>query len=77
MKAYEDVQMIAAKASVVFARACEMVILELTHRAWTHVEKNKCQTLQKKMISPLQSAEQTFFYFLVDIVPTTEGRGEG
>ncbi|KAG0498326.1 hypothetical protein HPP92_003017 [Vanilla planifolia] len=47
MKADEDVRMIAAEAPVVFARACEMFILELTHRSWAHAEENKRRTLQK------------------------------
>ncbi|KAH0462774.1 hypothetical protein IEQ34_010349 [Dendrobium chrysotoxum] len=75
MKADEDVQMIAAEAPVVFARACEMFILELTHRAWTHAEKNKRQTLQKNDIAATISRTD-IFDFLVDIVPTTKGGGE-
>ncbi|KAH0461954.1 hypothetical protein IEQ34_009529 [Dendrobium chrysotoxum] len=76
MKADEDVQMIAAEVPVVFARACEMFILELTHRAWTHAEKNKRQTLQKNDIADAISRTD-IFDFLVDIVPTIEGGGEG
>ena len=34
--------MIAAEVPVVFARACEMFILELTHRGWAHAEENAC-----------------------------------
>ncbi|KAH0461955.1 hypothetical protein IEQ34_009530 [Dendrobium chrysotoxum] len=75
MKADEDVQMIAAEAPVVFARACEMFILELTHRAWTHAEKNRRQTLQKNDIAAAIS-RTGIFDFLVDIVLTTEGGGE-
>ncbi|MFS7979148.1 putative transcription factor Hap3/NF-YB family [Helianthus anomalus] len=47
-KADEDVRMILAKASIIFARACEMFILELTLRSWNHTEENKRRTLQKK-----------------------------
>jgi Histone-like transcription factor (CBF/NF-Y) and archaeal histone len=32
MKSDEDVRMISAEAPVLFAKACEMFILELTHR---------------------------------------------
>ncbi|KAH0461179.1 hypothetical protein IEQ34_008754 [Dendrobium chrysotoxum] len=72
MKADEDVQMIAAEVSLVFARACEMFILELTHRGWTHAEKNERQSLQKNDI--VDAVSQTdIFDFLVDIVPTNEG----
>jgi nuclear transcription factor Y gamma len=48
MKADEDVRMISAEAPVVFAKACEVFILELTLRSWMHTEENKRQTLQKK-----------------------------
>ena len=34
MKSDEDVRMISAEAPVVFAKACEMFILELTMRTW-------------------------------------------
>jgi len=39
-------QMISAEAPVLFAKACEIFILELTLRAWMHTEENKRRTLQ-------------------------------
>jgi nuclear transcription factor Y, gamma len=47
MKSDEDVRMISAEAPVLFAKACEMFILELTLRSWCFSEKNKRKTLQK------------------------------
>ena len=47
MKSDEDVRMISAEAPVLFAKACEMFILELTLRSWCYSEKNKRKTLQK------------------------------
>ena len=41
MKSDEDVRMISAEAPVMFAKACEFFILELTMRAWNHAEENK------------------------------------
>ncbi len=38
--------MISAEAPVLFAKACEIFILELTLRAWMHTEENKRRTLQ-------------------------------
>jgi len=38
--------MISAEAPVVFAKACEIFILELTMRAWNLTEDNKRRTLQ-------------------------------
>ena len=73
MKADEDVRMIAAEAPVVFARACEMFILELTHRGWAHAEENKRRTLQKSDIAAA-IARTEVFDFLVDIVPRDEAK---
>ena len=38
--------MISAEAPVLFAKACEIFIVELTHRAWFHTEEGKRRTLQ-------------------------------
>jgi hypothetical protein len=38
--------MISAEAPVLFAKACEMFIHELTLRAWIHTDENKRRTLQ-------------------------------
>mmetsp|Transcript_5419 Transcript_5419/g.4876 ORF Transcript_5419/g.4876 Transcript_5419/m.4876 type:complete len:132 (+) Transcript_5419:119-514(+) len=48
MKSDEDVRMISAEAPVLFAKACEMFILELTIRSWGAAEKCKRRTLQKE-----------------------------
>ena len=50
MKSDEDVRMISAEAPVLFAKACEMFILELTLRSWCYSEQNKRRTLQKEDI---------------------------
>ncbi|RWW21945.1 hypothetical protein GW17_00013871, partial [Ensete ventricosum] len=68
MKADEDVRMIAAEVPVLFARACEMFILELTYRSWAHAEENKRRTLQKNDIAGAITRTDVFD-FLVDIVP--------
>ena len=46
MKLDDDVKMISAEAPVLFAKAAEMFITELTMRAWIHTEDNKRRTLQ-------------------------------
>lgn len=38
--------MISAEAPVLFAKACELFILDLTMRAWAHTDDNKRRTLQ-------------------------------
>ncbi|CAI0551127.1 unnamed protein product [Linum tenue] len=75
MKADEDVRMISAEAPVVFARACEMFILELTLRAWNHTEENKRRTLQKNDIAAAITRTD-IFDFLVDIVPREDLKDE-
>ncbi|KZV51262.1 Nuclear transcription factor Y subunit C-2 isoform 1 [Dorcoceras hygrometricum] len=75
MKADEDVRMISAEAPVIFAKACEMFILELTMRAWIHTEENKRRTLQKNDIAAAISRTDVFD-FLVDIIPRDELKEE-
>lgn len=40
------IKMISAEAPVLFAKACEIFIIELTHRAWLFTEEGKRRTLQ-------------------------------
>lgn len=76
MKADEDVRMISAEAPVLFAKACELFILELTIRSWLHAEENKRRTLQKNDVAAA-IARTDIFDFLVDIVPREEVKEEG
>lgn len=75
MKADEDVRMISAEAPIVFARACEMFILELTLRSWNHTEENRRRTLQKNDIAAAITRTD-IFDFLVDIVPREDLKDE-
>lgn len=68
MKADEDVKMISAEAPVLFAKACELFIMELTIRAWAQTEQNKRKTLQKSDIATAISRTD-MYDFLIDIVP--------
>ncbi|XP_068666262.1 nuclear transcription factor Y subunit C-1-like [Aristolochia californica] len=76
MKADEDVRMISAEAPILFAKACELFILELTIRSWLHAEENKRRTLQKNDIAAAITRTD-IFDFLVDIVPRDEIKDEG
>ncbi|EGR34425.1 transcription factor hap5a family protein, putative, partial [Ichthyophthirius multifiliis] len=68
MKSDEDVRMISAEAPVLFAKACEIFIIELTHRAWLFTEEGKRRTLQKNDIAAcIYNTE--IFDFLIDVVP--------
>ncbi|KAH9613942.1 hypothetical protein KSS87_016154 [Heliosperma pusillum] len=75
MKADEDVRMISAEAPILFAKACELFILELTIRSWLHAEENKRRTLQKNDIAAAITRTD-IFDFLVDIVPREESRDD-
>lgn len=68
MKADEDVRMISAETPAVFGKACELFILELTHRAWVHTEENKRRTLQRSDIITCIS-QTDIFDFMQEIVP--------
>eukprot|EP00616_Rhizochromulina_sp_CCMP1243_P019115 CAMPEP_0118973472 /NCGR_PEP_ID=MMETSP1173-20130426/10183_1 /TAXON_ID=1034831 /ORGANISM="Rhizochromulina marina cf, Strain CCMP1243" /LENGTH=143 /DNA_ID=CAMNT_0006923131 /DNA_START=15 /DNA_END=446 /DNA_ORIENTATION=- len=67
MKSDEDVRMISAEAPVLFAKACEMFILELTLRSWCYSEQNKRRTLQKEDIQTAIRRTE-IFDFLVDVI---------
>ncbi|KAL4708666.1 hypothetical protein ACJJTC_008192 [Scirpophaga incertulas] len=71
MKLDEDVKMISAEAPVLFAKAAEIFIHELTMRAWAHTEDNKRRTLQRNDIA-MALAKSDQFDFLIDIVPRHE-----
>jgi nuclear transcription factor Y, gamma len=66
MKSDEDVRMISAEAPVLFAKACEMFILELSLRANAAAEKSKRRTLQKEDVDAA-IRECLVFDFLVDL----------
>lgn len=71
MKSDEDVKMISAEAPVLFSKACELFILELTLRSWLHTEENKRRTLQRNDIAGAISRGDVLD-FLLDIVPRDE-----
>jgi len=75
MKSDEDVRMISAEAPVLFAKACELFILELTLRSWMHSEESKRRTLQRNDIAAAITKTDVFD-FLLDIVPREEAKEE-
>ncbi|CAK8691347.1 unnamed protein product [Clavelina lepadiformis] len=68
MKMDDDVKMISAEAPLLFAKAAQMFITELSLRAWIHTEENKRRTLQRNDIATAISKFDQFD-FLIDIVP--------
>ncbi len=71
MKSDEDVRMISAEAPVLFAKACEMFITEMTYRAYFHAKKNNRKTLQRSDVA--QAIAKTEIYdFLLDVIHRDE-----
>jgi len=73
MKLDDDVKsmMISAEAPILFAKAAEIFITELSLRAWIHTEDNKRRTLQRNDIA-MAISKYDQFDFLIDIVPREE-----
>ncbi|KAJ2473133.1 hypothetical protein GGI02_001087 [Coemansia sp. RSA 2322] len=73
MKSDPDVkvQMISAEAPILFSKACEIFITEITQRAWMNAEENKRRTLQRQDVS-CAAQRSEMFDFLIDVVPREE-----
>ncbi|BAM80466.1 probable transcription factor Hap5a [Cyanidioschyzon merolae strain 10D] len=68
IKSDEDVRMVSAEAPIIFGKACELFVQELTLRAWAITEEAKRRTLQRSDVSAaIQKTD--IFDFLIDIVP--------
>jgi len=68
MKNDPDVKMIAADAPILFCKACEIFIAEITARAFIIADSNKRRTLSRADIAKAISKSDQFD-FLIDIVP--------
>uniref|UniRef100_A0A673TV06 Nuclear transcription factor Y subunit gamma n=3 Tax=Boreoeutheria TaxID=1437010 RepID=A0A673TV06_SURSU len=80
MKLDEDVKMISAEAPVLFAKAAQIFITELTLRAWIHTEDNKRRTLQEEVRQSVTPAEPVQYYFTLAQQPTAvqvQGQQQG
>lgn len=63
--------MIAGEAPILLGKACEMLVKELTIRAWKHTERNRRRTLQKQDVHAAVG-ESEVYDFLIDIVPRVQ-----
>ncbi|KAL1814156.1 hypothetical protein ACET3Z_024221 [Daucus carota] len=71
MKADKDTRMIAQEALPLFAKACEMFIVDMTSQAWIVTEEDKRRTVQKNDI--VEAVHKTnMFDFLDNIIPRDE-----
>jgi hypothetical protein len=60
--------MISTEVPILFAKASEIFIAEISMRSWVHAEENKRKTLQKSdVIRAIQKSDM--YDFLIDIVP--------
>ncbi|KAJ0963799.1 hypothetical protein J5N97_028921 [Dioscorea zingiberensis] len=66
-KSGEDVKMISGEAPIVFSKACELFIQELTMRSWMITLQGKRRTLHKEDIATAVRATD-IFDFLVEMV---------
>ncbi|WFD18053.1 CCAAT- binding transcription factor component [Malassezia caprae] len=71
MKNDDEVKMISAEAPILFSRACEIFIADLTCRAFMIAEENKRRTIQRSDIANA-IARSDLFDFLIDIVPRSD-----
>lgn len=60
--------MISGEAPILMSKACELLIKDLTHRAWSHTERNRRRTLQRQDLHAAVG-ESEVYDFLIDIVP--------
>ena len=60
--------MISAEAPVLFSKACELFITEITHKAWYHTMEGKRRTLQKNDVAGSVITTEVFD-FLRDLIP--------
>jgi histone H3/H4 len=60
--------MISGEAPVLMGKACELMIKELTVRAWHHTERNKRKTLQRQDLHAAVGESETYD-FLIDFLP--------
>ncbi|KAJ1460584.1 hypothetical protein M885DRAFT_612626 [Pelagophyceae sp. CCMP2097] len=63
--------MISQEAPVLFAKACELFVIEMTARAWTQTEESKRRTLQRADVARALS-KSDMYDFLIDILPRDE-----
>ena len=66
MKSDEDVRMISAEAPILFAKACEMFVLDLTIRCYAYSEHNKRGGLEREDVYQVLK-ETDIFDFLAEV----------
>ncbi|KAL2544057.1 Nuclear transcription factor Y subunit C-2 [Forsythia ovata] len=71
----DEVKMISGEAPIVFSKACELFIEELTKRAWMMTLQAKRRTLHREDVaSAVMNID--IFDFLVNLVSENSGKSE-
>ncbi|XP_027342921.1 nuclear transcription factor Y subunit C-1-like [Abrus precatorius] len=73
-KSGEDVKMISGEAPIVFSKACELFIEELTGRSWIMAIEGKRRTLHKEDVTSAVIATD-IFDFLINLVSSSHTLG--
>ncbi|KAL6349142.1 hypothetical protein AAG906_033798 [Vitis piasezkii] len=71
----EDVKMISGEAPIIFSKACELFIEELTQRSWKVTLQGKRRTLHKEDVASAVIATDVFD-FLVNVVSKSGANSE-
>ncbi|OMO58666.1 Transcription factor CBF/NF-Y/archaeal histone [Corchorus olitorius] len=73
-KSGDDVKMISGEAPIVFSKACELFIEELTQRSWMVTMQGKRRTLNKEDVASAVAATD-IFDFLLNLVSESDRSG--
>ena len=68
MRDDDSVRMISAEVPAVLGKACELLVIELSHLAWLHTEEVKRRTLHRADLAEAISRHE-LFDFLLELVP--------
>lgn len=63
--------MISGEAPILMSKACELLVRDLSFRAWQHTERNRRRTLQRQDLHAAVG-ESEVYDFLIDIVPRVQ-----
>ncbi|XP_027908525.1 nuclear transcription factor Y subunit C-4-like [Vigna unguiculata] len=75
-KSGDDVKMISGEAPIIFSKACELFIEELTRRSWIIAMQGKRRTLHKEDLTSAVIATD-LFDFLITLVSDSDTRSPG
>ena len=73
MKLDDSVDLVSTETTMVFSKALEIFVEEITLRGWIHAKNDRRRTLTKNHIG-MAIAKYNQFDFLIDIVPRVESK---